>query len=47
MLQYSAAQMLRNYMAKWHLEKTFGLEHPGQNDLPEHPQAIDFAIRIK
>ncbi len=43
----AAAQMLRNYMAKWHLEKTFGPEHPGQNDLPEHPQAIDFAIRIK
>ena len=40
-----AAKILKEYMANWHLEKTFG--SVGSESAHEKPAAIDFAVRIQ
>ncbi len=42
-----AARLLKEYMAVWHLEKTFGPPEDRAGSAEEHPPAIDFAVRMQ
>lgn len=42
-----AASLLRDYIARWHLEKIYGPSEEPDEDLPDHPPAIDFALRMQ
>lgn len=42
-----AAVLLKEYMAAWHMEKTFGPAEPADDTDPQDRPLIDFALRIQ